>query len=671
MTDTGSNASFRILGKTLFFSHIVSLLLLSCFSGLAAGIETPSFLLKNNRWEQLVVPANASTMSVNELFANSLPAEQYGGTWALYLYDGASNRYVDPGIDGKLPQGSAFWMIQQTGSDQILDLPTTIEKATTQGNTACPVATCTSVALSTPAGQGSFSLLGSALTSSVPTSLLRIRAQNENQCRDGCDLDEAAANGYVFSNLFRWDADSANYVNLHTVGTIEPWQGFWMPVLAGATNANASLLFPAGVSTTFAADNNNFPNPERGLHSEADLLTGYGFADAQSRGYTLVRNYVRLDDYTNSPLPDSLLNDLTDGFDTVRQNNVKLILRFSYNFGFAGQDTTITRVLQHIDQLTPLLRDNADVIAVLQAGFIGAWGEWHGSDFDLDSIENKSRVHAALMAAVSTDRMVQLRTPVHISQIYPSPLGSSDYFSNSFRARTAFHNDCFLSNENDAGTYPSDRRDEFKAYLDEITPAVPVGGETCQVSVEEHRTDCVTAVAELDRFNWDYLNVGFYIPDLDRWRAEGCFDEIERRLGYRFRMIDANASASVTPGDILSVTLQLANIGFGKLYNPRPANLILRNIKSGMITRIPVSEAIDARKLLPLSGQSLSIDLSVVTPRDLPAGSYELLLELPDAALSLADKPGYSIRMANRDVWESTTGFNRLNLEIQVLDRQE
>jgi len=114
--------------------------------------------------------------------------------------------------------------------------------------------------------------------------------------------------------------------------------------------------------------------------------------------------------------------------------------------------------------------------------------------------------------------------------------------------------------------------------------------------------------------------------------------------------------------------VQLDNVGFGKLYNPRPANLIMRNVDSGLATRIPVSSLSDVRESLPLSGQRRSIDLSVTTPADLPAGTYELLFELPDAASSLAGKPGYSVRMANLDVWESDTGFNRLNLEIEVTD---
>jgi hypothetical protein len=39
-------------------------------------------------------------------------------------------------------------------------------------------------------------------------------------------------------------------------------------------------------------------------------------------------------------------------------------------------DATKAWMLRHIDQVSPLLHDNEDVIDALQAGFIGTWGEW-------------------------------------------------------------------------------------------------------------------------------------------------------------------------------------------------------------------------------------------------------------------------------------------------------
>lgn len=47
----------------------------------------------------------------------------------------------------------------------------------------------------------------------------------------------------------------------------------------------------------------------------------------------------------------------------------------------------------------------------------------------------------------------------------------------------------------------------------------------------------------------------------------------------------------------------------------------------------------------------------------MPAGSYELLLPLPDAYESLSGRPEYSIRLANEEMWEESSGYNRLHHE--------
>jgi hypothetical protein len=37
------------------------------------------------------------------------------------------------------------------------------------------------------------------------------------------------------------------------------------------------------------------------------------------------------------------------------------------------------RVLKHVAQLGPTMQRNADAVYVLEAGFVGCWGEWHSS----------------------------------------------------------------------------------------------------------------------------------------------------------------------------------------------------------------------------------------------------------------------------------------------------
>ena len=145
---------------------------------------------------------------------------------------------------------------------------------------------------------------------------------------------------------------------------------------------------------------------------------------------------VPLNDYLGSnltrPLPTAVMTDLASVFASARANGIKIVLRFQYNQGATynatngtslDPDSTKAAMLQHIDQVAPTLQDNADVLAVMEAGFIGEWGEWHDSgtsglipkrDVWLADPVNASstrEVMNALLAAVPSNRMVQMRCP--------------------------------------------------------------------------------------------------------------------------------------------------------------------------------------------------------------------------------------------------------------------
>ena len=82
-------------------------------------------------------------------------------------------------------------------------------------------------------------------------------------------------------------------------------------------------------------------------------------------------------------MPSTYLTKLNTGFANLRKQGLKAVVRFAYNYPetesdyLNAQDATLSRVKRHITQLQPVLQANADVIAAVQGGFIGAWGEWH------------------------------------------------------------------------------------------------------------------------------------------------------------------------------------------------------------------------------------------------------------------------------------------------------
>ncbi len=434
-----------------------------------------------------------------------------------------------------------------------------------------------------------------------------------------------------------------------------------------------SIVQPPGTNlVTYDATKADFLNPERGFHNDINLMSEANFKYVRDKGYTLSRAYIRLDEYRDRPLPPAFLSQLDRQFKLARSAGIKVLPRFSYNFptgkGDRSVDASLEITLAHIQQLKPILHQNADVIAALQGGFIGAWGEWHSSSHKLDRPEPKAKILAALLASTPTNRMVQIRYVQDIQASYPQPLNRADAFRGKPQARVGFKNDCFLSNHADSGSYDPDVP-ALKNYLQQIAPFVPVGGETCAVSPPEHRSDCPTAEAELAAFHWSYLNSYYYEPDLDRWRREGCYPSIAQKLGYRLQLVRSAFPSQVQRDRVLSGNFVIKNIGYASPFNPRGLELILRHRATGKIYRLPLLKPLstnhDPRLWLPQVGEIL-VNIRTQIPTTAPPGEYEMLLNLPDPMPTLANRPEYSIRLANEQTWEAKTGFNSLRRNIKL-----
>ncbi len=138
-----------------------------------------------------------------------------------------------------------------------------------------------------------------------------------------------------------------------------------------------------GSQVNYTAATDNFANPERGLyHHTGDCdKTDFSLATLQSyrtsQGISLVMCVFYLAEFKNSAISQAQLDQLQQQLTTVRAAGLKMILRFAYTTSTAGDDAPLARVQSHLDQLAPYLSSNKDVIAVMQAGFIGAWGEWY------------------------------------------------------------------------------------------------------------------------------------------------------------------------------------------------------------------------------------------------------------------------------------------------------
>jgi hypothetical protein len=400
-------------------------------------------------------------------------------------------------------------------------------------------------------------------------------------------------------------------------------------------------------------------NPERGLHSFGSDLSvidaGY-LADAASQGYRLIYTPHDLSAWRDADLPESYLTNLRTGFGKVRAAGVKVVLRFAYNYPaneteyLNAQDASLARVQGHIAQLAPILADNADVIAVWQAGFIGAWGEWHTSSNGLTSAANKLAVRDALLAALPANRSLQVRYPGDLTAWFAQAPTAADLELTSLptRARIGLHNDCFLASNDDVGTYfPSAQSASLRAHVQATSEVVAFGGETCFPPVpEQARMDCPSILAEGAAYRLAYLNRAYYQPFFDRWIADGCMDEINRKMGYRIEIKSLEYSASVARGGTITAALTVANNGWARLMNDRPLVLRLETAAGAVM----YTETVPARTLRLLGpGQTARVLASTRLPAGLAAGRYRITIAAPDAVPALASIAAYAMRFANAD----------------------
>ena len=188
-----------------------------------------------------------------------------------------------------------------------------------------------------------------------------------------------------------------------------------------------------------------------------------------------------------------------------------------------------------------------------------------------------------------------------------------------------------------------------------------MGGETCGLSAychcqpEPNYKDAHGVLQDMAIYHFTYLNQGYHTGVLSRWRSEGCFEEIQKRLGYRYVLEKAFFTKSPAAGSTMRVVMKIRNDGFAPVQNPRDAEFVLTDGSGKVIKTWALNS--DPRYWMP--SQTTVIDQNIELPSS-ASGECNLYLNLPDPCETLHNNPLFSIRLANEDVWEEKTGMNKL-----------
>ena len=470
---------------------------------------------------------------------------------------------------------------------------------------------------------------------------------------------------------------------------------------------------PDSLTISYIADDSTiFPNPERGWYGSYSpdccddvaknvilaphapfILKDLQALRNSSDAITLIRDVVKIQQYSGD-IPQLRLGEIQADFNTIREAGLKVAWRLCYNYGMTTGEAPASVISRHLDQLKPIIQKNADVIFDIQAGMFGGSGEgccgsWvirdPGFNNEWSSLKTEAiDLYKKLFSCLPADRTLTLRYPRYKYQMmgwansdvqkltaFPAaavPLTEANAFDGSLQSRLGFYQDNFAGDINGYGFFnaweTSDRNfTAADSRYSLMEGELSWGTDYNKANAVQEMSKYHFTAFHLSSFGGGYEGADMTLP---AWKQNGQYDKIALCLGYRFRLISSTVPQTTSKSDF-KMNLKMANDGWALIMNPRKVEIIFKNKSTGQKYVMDIDgDGRGNRLWLPCPGETKLLEISKPLPAGIPAGEYDLFLNLPDPYPSLHDRPEYSIRLANHDTWEAGTGYNSLNVSVTV-----
>ncbi len=443
------------------------------------------------------------------------------------------------------------------------------------------------------------------------------------------------------------------------------------------------------------------PNPDRGAADYAgqDMVASFDLgavkSELASTGRRLFFCPVDLAAYVSTSIPATFLATLQTNLDAMRTAGVKCMMIVAYGvFDGSGHDATASQIVAHAAQLAPLLHANADVIPYAKAGFVGAYGQWFGSQSGntcgwgappayatcpvASVTANKVVIRDAILAAYPPSTQVGFPYPTDIHAWYPTPLASSQAFDGSPQSRVGMEDDCPLTTgggNQDSGAFLDTNNDgssqtALESYAQQISHYLAYFGEVSG-SCSPQVTDCASARSYFATYHGSaFKMIGNDVaPWQTAWTAGGCWTEVENRLGYRLQLDSVSHQGTASAGETITVKVLLRNVGWSRMFSARPlvAALCLTAAPGTCLTGTSVS---DLRTLPEQATASSEVDVPLTIPVGAASGTYEARLSIPDIWPKTAGVRAFAVRFANADgggaAWNDVAGYLTTGTTVTV-----
>lgn len=502
-------------------------------------------------------------------------------------------------------------------------------------------------------------------------------------------------------------------------------------LVSGCGDSQRTLEF-RGICVDDLHGENGLYNPGRGFRLETAVdvlhekdrpttelleLSEKYVADSVS----LAQSYFYLTYLIGEKLSEENFQTMQTYFDELQKLGKKAVLRFAYERDFMGRAAvgpTGEQILEHLDQLKPFLEKNKDLILVVQAGMIGAWGEWHSSIQGLEnSEETKAAVLEKLLSVVPVERNVQVRLPEFKNLLKDKP---------ELYKRLSFHDDFIVIRPDrwDAdmheGTVKFDQIVKESPYLvvdgelpwgfwsvgaDPDSPSagwIIDGMQTARRLFLQHYTSLSiihnykeqhpnnrfdennppeysmivwkkTMITE-DSLRQHHMPVSdSYFQKQDGTKVQrNMFDYIRDHLGYRIELQSLQLPEKLQSGKENRLKLGLVNRGFATAFGEHPVYFVLIDDKGKVTEFLTKANPLDWQPFQPGDAAYTplvhSVNQSLQLQGSMPAGEYRLGLWIPDGSERLKYNPRYALRCANGNTtwWVSEDGKYGVNVLTTV-----
>lgn len=450
-------------------------------------------------------------------------------------------------------------------------------------------------------------------------------------------------------------------------------------------------------------------NPVKTLISQSDKY--------KSDSVSLVQSYFYLTYTVGKELSDENFAVMQTYFDQLEKMGMKAVLRFAYEKDFMGRAAigpNLDQALSHLDQLKPFLEKNKNLIFVVQAGVIGAWGEWHASVHNLHkSDESKRAILKKVLEVIPADKMVQVRVPTYKNLLKDEP---------ELYKRISFHDDFIVIKPEPWDADMHEGTPNFNQIVRE-SPYLIVDGElpwgfwsvgkdpdapTAGWLIDGHDAarrlflQHYTSLSVIHNYKEQHANQTFeednapeysmvlwkktplseeflqknhmplssnYTLNQDGSKAErNIFEYIRDHMGYRIELQKLQIPSELESGKSSTVKLELINKGFAAVFGDHSVYFVLVDSK-GKVTEFPTNcNPNDWQPYQPGDSTYTSLQHVIISEINLPpglvSGNYKLGLWIPDDSEQLKYNNRYAIKCANGDIQWMVTDDKKYGINI-------